>query len=69
MTMPALAATPTELAIVTTILGRHVPEREVWAFGSRVTAASGILLILRHEWRLISTEKYPLDTLMGVGWE
>jgi hypothetical protein len=41
MTMPALAATPTELAIVTTILGRHVPEREVWAFGSRDDANLG----------------------------
>ena len=28
---------PQDLAIVRAILGAHVPDREVWAFGSRVT--------------------------------
>ena len=28
-----------------------------------------MLLTLRHEWRLESTEKYPLDSLLGVSWE
>jgi hypothetical protein len=28
-----------------------------------------MLLTLRHEWRLKSTEKYALDTLSGVSWE
>jgi predicted nucleotidyltransferase len=31
-----LELSPGELEIVRGILGRHVPEREVWAFGSRV---------------------------------
>lgn len=29
--------TPAELAIVRRILANHVPDREVWAYGSRVT--------------------------------
>jgi predicted nucleotidyltransferase len=33
---PTLELTAAELAIVLEILDRHVPEREVWAFGSRV---------------------------------
>lgn len=38
MTVPAgLDLAPREWAIVRTILRQHVPEREVWAFGSRVT--------------------------------
>ena len=28
-----------------------------------------MLLTLRHEWRLNSTEKYALDTISGVSWE
>jgi hypothetical protein len=28
-----------------------------------------MLLILRHGWQPGSTEKYPLDTLLGVYWE
>src|SRR5277367_4634567 len=28
-----------------------------------------MLLTLRHEWRLKSTEKYALDRLSGVSWE
>jgi hypothetical protein len=28
-----------------------------------------MLLILRHGWHPGSTEKYPLDTLLGVYWE
>ena len=28
---------PEELAMVKAILAKHVPDREVWAFGSRVT--------------------------------
>jgi type I restriction enzyme S subunit len=32
---------PDYLAMVQTILRRHVPDREVWAFGSRVTGAAG----------------------------
>jgi len=28
-----------------------------------------MLLTLRHEWRLKSTEKYALDRLLGVSWE
>lgn len=32
---PSIAASPEELQIVLGILERHVPDREVWAFGSR----------------------------------
>ncbi len=32
----SLVLTPAELAIVRELLLRHVPHREVWAFGSRV---------------------------------
>jgi hypothetical protein len=28
-----------------------------------------MLLTLRHEWRLKSTEKYALDRVSGVSWE
>jgi type I restriction enzyme S subunit len=35
--MNGLALSPAELAIVRAILARHVPDREVWAFGSRVS--------------------------------
>jgi hypothetical protein len=34
-----------------------------------VTAQSRMLLTLRHEWRLKSTQKYGLDRLLGVNWE
>ena len=32
--------TPQHLEIVTNILRRHLPDREVWAYGSRVTGRS-----------------------------
>lgn len=32
-----LAVHPGELAIILDILARHIPDREIWAFGSRVT--------------------------------
>lgn len=35
--MPALAVEASELEIILDILRRHVPDREIWAFGSRVT--------------------------------
>jgi predicted nucleotidyltransferase len=35
MADPQLHLTPVELQIVLATLKRHVPEREVWAFGSR----------------------------------
>lgn len=35
-TEPRLIATPAELEIVYAALTRHLPRREVWAFGSRV---------------------------------
>lgn len=37
---PALDIGVVELGIVRDILKRHVPEREVWAFGSRVTGTA-----------------------------
>jgi predicted nucleotidyltransferase len=40
MTMLTLASTPAELAIVIAILGLHVPQRDVWAFGSRVQGST-----------------------------
>lgn len=36
MTMPDIAISPAEWEIVRNILQRMLPEREVWAFGSRV---------------------------------
>jgi predicted nucleotidyltransferase len=36
MTIPPIDVSPEELRIVRDILCKHVPEREVWAFGSRV---------------------------------
>lgn len=36
--MPQIALLPEEWAIVSEILGRHLPGREVWAYGSRATA-------------------------------
>ena len=35
--MTALSVTPSELAIVRAVLARHVPDREVRVFGSRIT--------------------------------
>lgn len=37
MSTGGLDVSPAELDIVRAILRRHVPDREVWAFGSRVT--------------------------------
>lgn len=34
---PPIDVTPAQWAIITTILSAHVPERAVWAFGSRST--------------------------------
>ena len=38
MNQPAIDLRPAEWGIVRDLLRRHVPEREVWAFGSRVVA-------------------------------
>jgi type I restriction enzyme S subunit len=40
MTPPGLAIRPAEWEIVREILDKHVPQREVWAFGSRVAPTS-----------------------------
>ncbi|MGF1640346.1 MAG: nucleotidyltransferase domain-containing protein, partial [Rhodospirillales bacterium] len=37
---PAIDVRPDHWKIVRRILRRHVPERDVWAFGSRVTGAA-----------------------------
>ena len=34
----SLDVSPAELDIIRAILHRHIPDREVWAFGSRVTS-------------------------------
>lgn len=39
-TVPAIDIRPEQWAIVRTILRRHVPGREVWAFGSRARGAA-----------------------------
>jgi len=36
--MSEIHISPSDLQIVREILKRHVPDREVWAFGSRVTS-------------------------------
>jgi len=36
-TQPNIAVTSEQWLIVSTILQKHVPEKEVWAFGSRAT--------------------------------
>jgi len=41
MTPPGLIITAAEWEIVQAVLMRHVPEREVWAFGSRVGSGVG----------------------------
>lgn len=38
-------------------------------FGLCVTAQSRKLLTLRREWLRKSTQKYGLDSLLGVDWE
>ncbi len=40
MNAPDLAVTPSDLVIVHAILRRHVPDRTVWAFGSRAKGAA-----------------------------
>jgi predicted nucleotidyltransferase len=35
--VPELAVKPDDLKTVLTILRRYIPDREVWAFGSRVS--------------------------------
>jgi type I restriction enzyme S subunit len=40
MKPPALTVTPAEWEIVRSLLSRHVPDREVWAFGSRAKATA-----------------------------
>ena len=40
MTKPSLDIDPNHLAMVSSILNRHVPQYEVWAFGSRVTGTA-----------------------------
>jgi predicted nucleotidyltransferase len=34
---PAIAVTEDQWYIITTILNRHVPDKTIWAFGSRTT--------------------------------
>ena len=35
--LPDVAITPEQWQIVSTILKKHIPDKEVWAFGSRAT--------------------------------
>jgi type I restriction enzyme S subunit len=35
--LPDIAITPEQWQIVATVLQKHVPDKEVWAFGSRAT--------------------------------
>ncbi len=50
--MPHLNLSPNDLAEVKAILKQHVPEREVWAYGSRVNGkghdASDLDLVIRN---------------------
>ena len=50
--MPELMLDPPHLAAVRALLAAHVPEAEVWAYGSRINgrahAASDLDLVLRH---------------------
>lgn len=50
--MPHLNLSPNDLAEVKAILKQHLPEREVWAYGSRVNGkgheASDLDLVIRN---------------------
>ena len=59
-----LVITPAELAIVRTILLRHVPHREVWAFGSRVKGTTKPFADL--DLAIISDTALPPGTLASL---
>ncbi len=40
MSLPAIDISPTNWAIVSSILQEHLPENEVWSFGSRATGTA-----------------------------
>lgn len=55
-------------------VGLGVPLPDFWrrislTLQGRMTAQSRKLLTISHEWRLKSTQKYGLDSLLGVNWE
>ena len=59
--------TPRELAIVQEIISRHVPDREVWVFGSRAGGA-------RKPWSdldlaILGESRLPHSLLTAIEWD
>jgi predicted nucleotidyltransferase len=61
---PRLDVTDAELAIVRKILCVHVPDREVWAFGSRVRGTAKPFSDL--DLAVLGDEPLPIDTLAAL---
>jgi predicted nucleotidyltransferase len=64
MNIPKIVISPTEWAIVHDILQRHVPGREVWAFGSRAKWTSKEFSDL--DLAIIGDEPLPITTLASL---
>jgi uncharacterized protein len=61
LAMPTLDLPPPYLRMLKTILEQHVPDAEVWAYGSRVNGGahegSDLDLVIRHPGRLDRPQK------------
>jgi predicted nucleotidyltransferase len=63
-TLQGLAVSEAELEMVSAILLRHVPLREVWAFGSRVKGSAKRFSDL--DLVVIGEQPLPLETLASL---
>ena len=62
--MPELEIKPTDLKTVQAILRRHIPGREVWAFGSRVSG--GIKPFSDLDLAIIGNDPLPTAVLADL---
>ena len=63
-TVPELDIKPVDLNAVKTILHHHIPAREVWAFGSRVTG--NVKPFSDLDLAIIGSEPVPAPTLADL---
>ncbi len=68
--MPSLDLQPRHLRLLLEVLGAHVPEAEVWAYGSRVAggghAGSDLDLVVRQPGKLQGGAKKDVGSARGI---